>query len=63
MEQKPSIGRIVVYHQQNEDHPAIITHVWSDDCVNLKVFFDCGPIEDLISCHLSTGYWSWPERV
>lgn len=52
---KPTIGRIVIYNttglersemEQNpqcnvsEKLPAMITAVWSDDCVNLKVFLD-----------------------
>ena len=42
------VGDIVIYMQHPGDvpfngfteHPAIVTHVWSDDCVNLTVFPD-----------------------
>lgn len=68
---KPSIGRVLVFTQQehetphsgHRDHPCIITHVWTDDCVNVKVFFDCGPVEDRTSQQFSTGMVKWPERV
>jgi hypothetical protein len=37
--QKPSIGRIVHYLDERQaEYPAIVTHVWSDTCVNLEVF-------------------------
>ena len=42
----PTIGRVVLYHPPfvpdsgtNEvTHAAIVTHVWSDTCVNLAIF-------------------------
>lgn len=41
---KPSIGRIVHFHFEYCGEPAVapavITAVWSDDCVNLQVFPD-----------------------
>jgi hypothetical protein len=38
---KPTVGRIVNYVLNNgEIRPAIIVQVWSDTCVNLRVFFD-----------------------
>lgn len=45
MTQKPTVGRIVLYRPQastgkSQLYPAIITHVWSDSCVNLHVFND-----------------------
>lgn len=45
---KPSVGRIVhvlvnpEHNNYSDVAPAIITHVWSDNCVNLRVFYD-GP--------------------
>lgn len=65
---KPSIGRIVVFHAINQsdefngvkDHPAIITRVWSDDCVNLLVFFDAHAPQARTSCSMSLKMWDWP---
>jgi len=77
-EQKPSIGRIVHFHAGNDKgsaYPAVITHVWSDSCVNLNVFDDGSyPLPDEqkkpTSVMLATGdtaglkhVWSWPPRV
>ena len=56
-------------------HPAVITRVWSDTCVNLIVFFDAtGPavrtsatlLPDEVfvpNVHCSNSGWRWPERV
>ena len=56
-------------------HPAIITRVWTDDCVNLIVFFDAsGPVvktsmtqlPDVVfadGMHCTNSGWRWPERV
>lgn len=78
---KPSIGRIVIYvcadHEPSfngsREHPAIITRVWSDTCVNLKVFFDgSAGVDTRTSATLITtpgdtrnpnAGWRWPERV
>lgn len=72
---KPSIGRIVCYHcteveQQILNHGqefavAVITAVWSDTCVNLRLLWN-GPHADwLTSRNLGEerGAWKWPERV
>jgi len=77
--QKPSLGRIVQYsqpagearHNDERTHPAIITHVWSDTCVNLTVFFDNAAPEPRTSVCLRTddadhnpnAYWEWPAKV
>lgn len=69
---KPSIGRIVIFHcdeQQREemnnhqpDAPAVITAVWNDECVNLKVLLDGENTLWITSAALGTGEreWSWP---
>ena len=72
---KPTIGRIVLFrsHDSNgvKEHPAIINRVWSDTCVNLTVFPDCGaPVcktsvtlnEDMEDAN-SHYAWRWPPGV
>lgn len=53
-------------------HPAIITRVWSDSCVNLIVFFDARGqavrtsetrIDTPADTHNPNSGWRWPERV
>jgi len=66
---KPSIGRIVIFRSEDHngvlEHPAIITRVWNDTCVNLLVFFDAGTASPRTSVTLNheTYGWKWPERV
>jgi hypothetical protein len=43
--QKPTVGRIVCYTLEDGPNagkvrPAVIVKVWSDTCVNLRVFLD-----------------------
>lgn len=33
----------------HREHPALVTQVWSESCLNLKVLFDCGPMLDATS--------------
>ena len=59
----------------HREHPAIITAVWSDTCVNLTVFFDCKSAERRSSAsylpdevfadglHCVNSGWRWPPRV
>jgi len=75
--QKPSLGRIVLVsdpgHESNgtTEHPAIINRVWSDVCVNLTVFPDCGTPYSKTSVVLhedestppQPNEWRWPPRV
>jgi hypothetical protein len=74
---KPSIGRIVhvpATPDQNNGSPvapAVITRVWSDTCVNVRVLLD-GPdtpwrtsvshVEDLDDAAHSH-CWTWPPRT
>ena len=56
-------------------HPAMITRVWTDDCVNLIVFFDATAPKVMCSMtrlpdevfaegmHCTNSGWRWPERV
>jgi hypothetical protein len=73
--QQPSVGRIVLFRSELSngvtEHPAIVNRVWSDTCVNLTVFPDCGhPIiktsvlqnEDMSEGN-QTLAWRWPPRA
>lgn len=68
MQQQPTIGRIVHYHDGDvSPYAAIITQVWSDTCVNLAVFTHEGHTFPVTSClHPEGGgigqYWDWPAR-
>ena len=73
MGQKPSVGRVVIFKGEDsngaEEHPAIITRVWNDDCVNLTVLFDAKTPESRTSVQIEgvapqgATNWSWPARV
>ena len=75
----PTIGRIVLFKSKDvkelgnhaEEVPAIITRVWSENCVNLTVFRDFAePLlqtsvtyaEDLDASGQHSA-WRWPPRV
>lgn len=81
---KPTVGRIVIFREtvwQGEgtngtrDHPAIVTRVWTDTCVNLHVFFDASPsgpkssvtrmpeLPDGVVNSSGVGGWRWPDRT
>ena len=70
---KPSIGRAVHWVHPNTQHfPAIITRIWSEDCVNLVVFGDFDglpPIQHKTSVlrdgtdSPSAETWHWPELI
>jgi hypothetical protein len=79
--QKPSIGRIVHYQPTLEEReawatsgnsigpdevlPAIVVAVWSDDCVNLRVFLDGeeSPWSTSRTLGEGPGEWRWPARA
>lgn len=71
--QKPSIGRIVIYHHapcnecvsEAHDCPAIVTMTHSDGTLSMYVF---SPLCDdahhaFVAFGTEDGQWSWPERV
>jgi len=74
---KPTVGRIVHFYTDNKarhsngvdagPYPAIITRVWSEKSVNLKVLPDCGAPFDATSTELKQEgrqtYWEWPPHV
>jgi hypothetical protein len=72
-DQKPSVGRVVHYkpmvtdppHNNAAVLPAIITAVWSDTCVNLRVIND--QVWDFWKTSANVGdldgQWNWPPRV
>lgn len=74
MEQKPSLGRVVLVktaeqiNGQNE-HAAIITQVWSDTCINVMVLPGFGaPFAKTSVTPEQPGQtlgvsWRWPPRV
>lgn len=54
---KPALGRIVIVRvpqpfNGSNFHPGVITRVWSDTMVNVKVLPDCGPPYDETSITL-----------
>lgn len=69
-------GRTVLFRQPDgeprtngiSEHPAIVTRVWSEQCVNLQVLFDAAPVEVRTSVvyadkGVGQGYsWRWPDR-
>lgn len=69
---KPTIGRIVIFNVNENQReklnnyqptaPAIITAVWGDECVNLKVLLDGESTIWVTSATLGTGenQWNWP---
>lgn len=60
---KPTLGRIVLFYDTVSASPAIITNVFSDECVNLTVFNDGDtPTSRHTSVSLGTspGQWGWP---
>lgn len=86
-----TIGRIVHYYEGDFEpstgsatasgtngtrwHPAIITRVWTDDCVNLIIFFDATSPQVRTSMnrlpdevfadgmHCTNSGWRWPPKV
>lgn len=79
--QRPTIGRIVHFYATTNDvegkcpNAAMVTHVWSDECVNLDVApnaYHCAPFSDgeinraptsaPYSDEPKPGHWSWPPR-
>lgn len=73
---QPTVGRIVLYTPADEElaarkgqpYPAIVTHVFSDTCVNLSVMGDgsfgipCEGVNVTSACHCdegTPGTWKW----
>ncbi len=64
---KPSIGRIVHVTTDSAGtvEPAIITRVWTENCINVTLFPDCAdphPMTSLVQGN-GTHEWYWPPRV
>lgn len=60
MLRQPKVGDIVLFtsnpddsvarsNHNTEEIPAIVTRVWSDVCVNVKIVPDCGAMQDRTS--------------
>lgn len=71
---KPSIGRIVHFVIGDNHVAAIITAVWSDTCVNLRLFQDGSNTDNgknwgewatsrSLDESAHDGTWHWPEKV
>ena len=66
--QRPSLGRIVLYHHRLYEEgvaPAMITSVSPDGLVDLTVFYK-GQVpycHSLVAEGENEGEWSWPPRV
>lgn len=83
--QKPAVGRVLHYHPSHDEitnepqmankgqpYPATITHVWGDDCVNVKLDQDGSfhvPSERQLKTSVriaeqpTPGCCTWPPRV
>lgn len=68
--QKPSIGRIVHFYASKDADPqaALVTHVWSDTCVNLVAWNAGGTKTDGSSVlersdETIGSSWCWPPRA
>jgi hypothetical protein len=74
---KPTVGRIVNFtlpdypvgaRNAGEVRGAVITRVWNNTCVNLRVFTDGSNDEGQSEYHTSVvqgdvmGKWNWPVR-
>ena len=70
---EPTIGSVVIYHCSEEQKekmnnyqdfaPAIVTAVWGDTCVNLKVLLDGTENLWVTSAQLGDEeyQWNWPK--
>ncbi len=56
------IGRTLNAPHARQAYPAVITAVWSDTCVNLRVLLDGEPVHWATSRALGEGEfcWAWP---
>lgn len=77
--QKPSQGRVVHICHSGQRVPAIITHVWSDTCVNVQPQGSKAGSSEITSCayeaesaksalmpneiKIGHHHWCWPPRV
>lgn len=74
---RPSVGRIVHFYTDDKTkhfngqgagpYPAIVTQVWTDDMVNLKVLhwggtYDEGSVSSHAGDPMGKRYWEWPPR-
>lgn len=65
-EKAPVLGDIVIFHTAEYARPAVVTHVWSENVVNLYVFPDgsydrmqsFNPLRTSIVRGEEAGHWS-----
>ena len=65
---KPTVTRIVLYCDDDGEHPAIINKVFSDTSVGLTVFpFGKTPLVHVVASlangEAKVGTWRWPPRT
>lgn len=76
---KPSIGRIVLVPMKTDHNngapvaPAVVTRVWSDTMVNVRVLADSGETpawrtsctfaKSLDDATGNQAVWTWPQKV
>jgi hypothetical protein len=75
--QKPSVGRVVLVPADPAENngaavaPAIVTRVWTDECINVHVLLDGPKTEWRTSVTYTDSFeddgnrhrWTWPPRV
>lgn len=63
--QKPSLGRIVIYHAEHHELAAIFVGFGHTCGMSLAVFLPTGGLMNIFNIveGTSSGQWSWPERA
>jgi hypothetical protein len=60
---KPTKGRIVIWkNSSGEEYAAIVTKVWTDDCINVGVFSSTYTEMTSVMRGDKEHQWNWPVR-
>ena len=56
------------FHNNTSEHPAVITKIWTNTCVNMTIFPDCNSPDNKTSIIQDEELkqlkgWRWPPRV